>query len=529
MFLLALAPALGALGAVPWFVTQDGPAHLYNAQIIAQSLRPDSPFAPYYIVRWEPLPNWAGHLTLLGLISVIPARGVDRAMTAITLAGFAAALVWLRWRVRGWRGMPTAAPLAVLLALNMAWLLGLTSFLLGACLFSVTLGVWWRGRKRLSGGRVAALMALLSLGYFCHLISLGLTVVGLAVLTVLTPAPAGIWWTRLLRTLASTFPLIPLAICYLSLSRRGGRLYPQWDHLTDPFSIRAWVGQMAWAEPVSIASRFVLPFVPTPSRGFGLLTPVLWLVLALALALVAMLRGDRENLTRFGNDRRGWAALAALLIFGGLASPDTLGPEHGFYLAQRVVLLGLAAVVPLLDLDAKGWAGRGCSAALAVALAIQSAFVWEYALTCQHQVGALVRARPKIGRSQRVATVLSDIRTRFRANPLLHADCLLGVDTGNILWSNYEARFYYFPVQFRPEIDRPDPFDLETISLDLDSTRRAGRWARLLERSHQTIDVLVVWGTDPPLDAISERWFRVVDSEGPVRIFRPRGPADRSP
>jgi hypothetical protein len=522
VFLLALAPTLAALAKVPWFVTQDGPAHLYNAQIIAESLRPDtSPFTRAYEVRWEPLPNWAGHLTLVGLLSILPARWADRVLTTATFVGFAGALVWLRWRIRGWRGMPTAALLAVLLALNMTWLLGFTSFLLGACLFAVTLGVWWQGRERLSWGRVVALMALLSLGYACHLISLCLTVIGLVVLTLLTPTPAGNWRDRLARTAASALPLIPLGACYLSLSRRGGRMQPIWVQLTNPFSIASWGGQMAWAEPVSIAKRTAFPFVSTLSRGFGLLTPALWLVLALSLALWAMLRGDRSDLARLGTERRGWSALAALLLIGGLASPDTLGPEHGFYLSQRIVLLGLAASVPLLDFDTKRWAGLGAAQALALALAVQSGFVWEYALTCQDQVGALVRARPKIGKGQRVATVLSDIPTRFRANPLLHADCLLGVDTGNVLWTNYESRYYYFPVQFRPEIDAPDPFDFELVSLDLDSDRRTENWARLLERYHSTIDVLVVWGTDPRLDAISLRWFPRVENVGRVRLFRP--------
>ncbi len=30
----ALAPALAAIWAVPWFVTQDAPAHVYNAEIL---------------------------------------------------------------------------------------------------------------------------------------------------------------------------------------------------------------------------------------------------------------------------------------------------------------------------------------------------------------------------------------------------------------------------------------------------------------------------------------------------------------
>ena len=37
--------------------------------------------------------------------------------------------------------MPVASALAVLLALNLTWLLGFTSFLLGACLFPIALGV----------------------------------------------------------------------------------------------------------------------------------------------------------------------------------------------------------------------------------------------------------------------------------------------------------------------------------------------------------------------------------------------------
>jgi len=47
------------------------------------------------------------------------------------------------------------------------------------------------------------------------------------------------------------------------------------------------------------------------------------------------------------------------------------------------------------------------------------------------------------------------MNTRFRSNPLLHADNLLGIGTGNIIWNNYETRYYYFPVQFRPEVARP--------------------------------------------------------------------------
>ena len=145
-----LAPALAAIWAVPWFVTQDGPAHVYNAQILAWSFDPTSPFRDVYTVRWQPIPNWAGPLTLAGLVAILPAWVADRIMTSLTLAAFAAAIFWLRWRVAGGRGLRVAALLASLLAMNMAWLFGFTSFMLGACLFPITLGIWWPARDRLS-------------------------------------------------------------------------------------------------------------------------------------------------------------------------------------------------------------------------------------------------------------------------------------------------------------------------------------------------------------------------------------------
>jgi hypothetical protein len=217
--------------------------------------------------------------------------------------------------------------------------------------------------------------------------------------------------------------------------------------------------------------------------------------------------------------------LATLLILGGLAGPDTLGASHGHYLPQRIVLLGLVALVPVVDLDPRRWAVRGCALALLVALAVQSALVWDYARLSQHTAGTFWQARGAAGTGQRVATLLVRLRDRFRANPLLHADCLLGLGTGNVLWSNYETRHYYFPVRFRARLDRPDAGELERIALQddpRDTVARAARWEQLLRRHHAAIDVLVVWGSEPRLDAISARWFQPVAQDGPLRILQHR-------
>lgn len=508
---LALAPALAAVWTHPGFVTQDGPAHLYNAHVLLHAS--DPPFRRAFSVRREPLPNWAGHATLMGLAAAFPPRTADRLMTSLTLAGLAAATLWLRRRVSGGRGSPLASVLSALLALNVAWLLGFSGFLLGACLFPVTLGVWWPGRDAgFSARRAGALAGLTALGYFCHLVSLGLTAFGLVVLELFTPG--GRRAARAAATGLGLLPLLPLGALYLALMRRGGRIAPEWKQLRDPFSPRAWFSQLAWVDPISLARKDALPlWEGAASPWFGLLAPVLWVAAGLTLACLA---------TRPRRETRGWWVLAGALLAGGAAGPDTLGPSHGDYLQQRVVLLGLVALVPVLRLEATGRLGRASAFALAGALVVQSAFVWDYARVSERTAGAVLRAAGAVGTNRRVAALLIGIKTRFRANPLLHADCALGVGTGNVIWGNYETRFYYFPVRFRPGFDGPDPAELEAIALSDgpgQAQARARRWAGLLARHRGAIDALVVWGTDPALDALNAQTFRVVYEAGGLRVL----------
>ena len=163
---------------------------------------------------------------------------------------------------------------------------------------------------------------------------------------------------------------------------------------------------------------------------------------------------------------------------------------------------------------------------LAVALGLQSATVWDYARASERTAGRLLKAGPAVGNGRRVASLLIDARTPFRANPLLHADCALGVGTGNVIWGDYETRFYYFPVHVVDGLDHPDPAELEWIALHHapeDAPARLRRWERLLERHRRSIDEVVVWGHDPRLDAVTARWYAPVYEDGPVRVLRRLG------
>jgi hypothetical protein len=253
--------------------------------------------------------------------------------------------------------------------------------------------------------------------------------------------------------------------------------------------------------------------------------PTTWLMLAFTLIWYTRMRTRRGPQATDPNPRIGWAWLAALLLIGGILGPDSLGPIHGDYLSQRVVLLGLVALVPIVKLETTVWSERLAAAALVFALGVQSVIVLDYALTSNREAGAIAAARDAVGTNTRVATLLIDIGSRFRANPLRHADNLLGIGTGNVIWCNYETRYYYFPVQFRPGIARPDSAELEQIAITEgaeNASLRAAMWDQVVNGYHDDIDAVVVWGNDPVLDAIDAPWFETVYRQGSVRVLRRR-------
>jgi hypothetical protein len=318
---------------------------------------------------------------------------------------------------------------------------------------------------------------------------------------------------------------VPLALLYRTLSKAGGPMQPVWKQLATPFSPAAWAAQIAQADPITLTSGKAIPLTSVDhSAWFGLFKPMTWLMLALALMWYSAIRARRAGPSPGSKEHIGWAWLAGLLLIGGIVAPDSLGASHGEFLQPRVVLLGLVTLVPVAKLDARARIGPLIATTLVLALAAQCAVVWDYALTSQRTAGAIAAAREVVGTHERVATLLVDIGTRFRGNPLLHADNLLGVGTGNIVWNNYETRYYYFPVQFRPEIARPASNDMEQIADtqgQANSNLRASLWQHVIDDHLAEIDAVVVWGSDPRLDAINRQRFETVYHRDNVRVLRP--------
>jgi hypothetical protein len=524
--LLALA-VMTAIWCVPWFVSQDGPLHLYNAHIMIELLKSESPLQEIYTIRWTPLPYWGAHITLTALMSFLSDRIADKVMLTLTSIGFAGSILWLRWRVAGSEGMAIAAPLAVLISLNVLWLLGLYSFLLGSSLFIITLGVWWSGRESMGAKHALIIAGLLVVGYFTHLISLALTVIALIILALITPG--AVWLRRAAWTAASLLPILPLAAIYKGMMQSNGEVRASWGGITNFFSPWQWLNYSSGVDFLSLrAERYNFPFVEGHSKWFVLVSPYVWGIVALVILETVTIFTRSSASDSSAQARRVWIILPLILIMGAYLAPDSFGDAHGGILRERLLLLGIAALVAGLKINTNRSSVKLAGAALMLAAVMQIGFVWEYGLSSNKIVSDFMRAKPHVGTGQRVELLRVNVVSRFRANPIHNLSNMLGIGTGNIVWNNYGPSLYYFPIKFKDDAlgqrarSLSDVSQFENNNPRVDIVEHIAYWSDMLEENHDRIDALVVWGTDPALDAANARWYgpQPVFDSGKTRVFQ---------
>lgn len=518
---LVLAPCVAAIWAVPWFVTQDGPLHVYNAQILRDCLASRPPFSELYAIRPVPFPNWTAHVLLTALLFVTPPRAADCALMTLTLLGPACAMVWLRTKLVGREGALAAALLAALVSLNLFYLAGFYGFSLGTALFPITLGYWWTIRGRLGPGSVLGLAALLLLGYFCHPVSLAATGLGLLVLALFTREAGRV--RRLAWTAAAFVPLVPLAALYRAVMRGEGAMQASgWWQTLAGTPWYAWlprrlteVNLFALSASGQLRHLTGRPTWPLPAPAFLLACSVVFFM------VLSIAQRSRERGAEPVTDKTPWAITAALLILAGLLCPENFGPAHGRYLDSRLFLLGVMAVVPILNMSPARLLGRVGAVILALAFAFQLLLLWDYAFFSNQQARPFLNAKPGIGRGKQIATVLLEHDQEFGAVAVKHLDTIFGAD--NLLLNNFEATSPHFPVKLRDQQLSQLAYDIDFMNADLlagHEQRAVQFWRSILERHRDRLDLLVLWGHDPELEQVVARWYEPVYQEGRLTVVR---------
>ena len=479
-FLKALSPvlALSLLAfqlVLPWtaryYMSMDGPSHLYNARVIGEVLfKPSSPYSQFYRLRSALTTNW-GTILLFNLVSRLTVTYAEPIVATLSvLAAFSSFFYLLR-------SLDPKAPCTpVLNFLTLTWFLwaGFYNFYLGMALFTLAVGYYIRNSARLSWRNATALSLLLVATYFTHILP-----AALAILTVLI---VGVWLHGFRKSslrpplLAAMIPACLLMGSFVLASREGIHVTP--DIL------------LAWRNfPTHVFSE---TYQANPSGTW--LYPVM---LGFLLLGILLLRRTEWSSARGG-------IVAATAICFGLY---LVAPSHGFggddintRVAWAVFILGIAVAASGARMQMLG-APLALYVTGFLGVQLYRSMNWNVR-NVSRAVDDYARATDAIPAGATAVQIHFDTSAVSRQygyrgltlDPLYHADSWTAARQHFVDLSDYQALSRLFALEFRPPITDQQRSDL--WNLESDNQSSLASLHRLLDDFPPAIDYVLVFG-DP--------------------------------
>ena len=177
LILLHLLP----LWLFPYFPSQDGPTHVYNAYVI-KSYHQRSVLRRYYEFNGRIVPNWIGHFLMALLMGLVPVLTAEKILLSLYVILLPLSVCYALRALR-----KEAAFLTVLIfpfIYNYLLHKGFYNFCCSLPVYFWTVGYWLRYRDQLRFRAPFGLLGLSLLLYFCHLTALAAACVAVAVLAM---------------------------------------------------------------------------------------------------------------------------------------------------------------------------------------------------------------------------------------------------------------------------------------------------------------------------------------------------------
>jgi len=527
LFALLLALHLALLWTFPFIPTQDGPGHQALAFILRQYDRPDAGLLhQYYLPNREALPNWFVFFLMSRVLAFVSVPLAEK----ILLTAYVLLLpLAVRYALRSLA--PRAAFLSVLafpFTYNFLFQMGFFNFCFSLAAFFFTLGFWLRSAERMTLPRIAGLALLVLWVYFCHPVTLVMTVAALLALAA---------WRMLLDLRVAPEPRFQMKSLLAAARRR--LLAPIVASLPALALMASFVGRRTGAPvamlPLTVKAKHLAGLYSLASLNrWTVLLAALAALLFYAVALLCLwARGRRPPMTADGLLLV--AILSAAIYFA--APSDVAG---GGFINHRLNLFPfLALILWFGTFEHPPWRRRSIQiAAAGIALGFLGAFAWTYARV-DAELSGIVAAGEHV-EPDRTLLFLSYAHWGlqpdgqplvFRASPFLHADGYIAARKRLVDLSLYEASEDYFPIYFAPRLD---PYvHLATVHLGMETSPPRIDLLGYPQRTGARIDYVLLWGLQPKRcqEPLVRETLREIDMEyalvyasgnGTVRLFRHR-------
>lgn len=241
IFLLLLACcAIVPIGWLPYFVTGDGPAHVYNSAVLLDMLKgKDTEFyQQYYELNLGLYPNWFSTVALVLLQVVFAPLIAEKILLSALVILFPVSVLFF---VRSFNRQ--SGPLVWLILpfiCHYLFYYGFFNYCFGICFSLLYMGVWWRMHERSLWKQLVVLFPLAILLYFTHAFALLLPAFVLPPLFLLEAAlllhSEGLSETfafMLKRWGALALSMFPVAVLMVVFIKSNGREVQYFPETTD--------------------------------------------------------------------------------------------------------------------------------------------------------------------------------------------------------------------------------------------------------------------------------------------------------
>ena len=403
----ATAAALIPIWLFRWFPTQDGPSHLYNAFVLARYGDAASVIVrSYFQLNLRLFPNWTAYFLMAPLTRILPPLVAQQIVLSICVISIPAAVVYLQKSFK-----PAADPtalLGVLLAFSYVLFMGFFNFVIGAALFAIATGFWWRRR---SGRYLYGLYGLLIAIYLSHGLAFAVTLLAIGILAAVE---------RRWRVCVELAPAFLLFVLDAITRPQGQPLFRsfQW-HVRQLLAFFA-AGHIAIAAMtlVIVIVGIIAAFVRSPPNPVAIVS----LVLLLAYFVLP-----------WGYSGGGWVQAG--------------------WINERLLFLTILTLPAWIVLPRPAPSMTLLTIAIAAHLGVTSLQIAKI----NGYIREITRCAALIRPHTTIQTFFPMADVSPQVTPTLHLTAYLGLQTDVVDLDDYEARLPDFPLAYRPHLPSRPP------------------------------------------------------------------------
>jgi len=414
-----------------FFPTLDGPAHLYNSNLIIELIKDNSHLSQIFSLNSFTIPNLTGHVILALFRFFLPAGIAEKLLLALYFAGFP---VIFRKFIISIKGEAVFSWFAIPFSYSFMLYMGFYNFCIGTLFFFLALYFWFKIEKIRKRYIVILLFSLLI--YYSHIVvfsififNLGMLMLYSFILEICVLRQKGLkkLIINALLLLLVLLPSLCLAVHYISshsLPNRAARI-PPGELLVWIFKIRSLV-----AYNISKEQQFTIPC----------LLLIMTLLLYPLIIKINRKAIKKESLSSVHKLPEIWLILGLVMLFLYFFLPDEIG--SGGYISVRMNWFFFIFLIIWLSV-------RNFHKSLRLIIVLCILFIHSGMLLYHtRMIRTLSRQAMAVSNAGKFIEPNSVVLPVSFSGPWVqkHFSNYLGMDKPLIILENYEASTDYFPV-----------------------------------------------------------------------------------